>query len=618
MSDVIRLLPDHIANQIAAGEVVQRPASVVKELVENSIDAGAMKIDVFIKDAGRTLIHVVDNGRGLSFLDARMCFERHATSKIRHADDLFALTTKGFRGEALASIAAIAHVSLKTRREEDELGTCLCIEGSQITKQEPVQCAVGASFEVKNLFYNVPARRNFLKSDAVEFRHILEEFERVALAHSNTAFRLVHNDQEIYHLLPGPVRKRIVDVFGKNYNDKLVPVNEQTDIVRIEGFVAKPEAARKSRGDQFFFVNNRFFRDNYFNHAVTAAFEQLLPAKLYPGYFLFLEVDPKQIDVNVHPTKTEIKFEEDKAIYMILRSAIRLGLGKFNISPTLDFDRESEFDLPLAMLGTTPVEPVIRVDKSFNPFHANQVDRSGGSMGSSKSFSPAVNNSGFGTKTDATPQQWRQFWNTEGAPIPEVAETAQQQLLDVSDLHPKGPYLLKGSFIVASIQTGLLLVHYRRAQERLLYEELMRGFYVAPLASQQLLFPLEKNASKQEKSAWDEHRITLERIGFSWQWEGEQLQLLGIPDILSESTVLSCVDRILEQLQMGTLDKGEIAHTVMSHLAFAGSMGGKLTHEEAVIEDLLGRLFRQAENQFTPNGKRIVNTITNEELLQLF
>jgi DNA mismatch repair protein MutL len=239
-------------------------------------------------------------------------------------------------------------------------------------------------------------------------------------------------------------------------------------------------------------------------------------------------------------------------------------------------------------------------------------------MGSSKSFSPAVNNSGFGTKTDATPQQWRQFWNTEDAPIPEIAETAQQQLLDVSDLHPKGPYLLKGSFIVASIQTGLLLVHYRRAQERLLYEELMRGFYVAPLASQQLLFPLEKNASKQEKSAWDEHRITLERIGFSWQWEGEQLQLLGIPDILSESTVLSCVDRILEQLQMGTLDKGEIAHTVMSHLAFAGSMGGKLTHEEAVIEDLLGRLFRQTENQFTPNGKRIVNTITNEELLHLF
>ena len=373
MSDLIRLLPDHIANQIAAGEVVQRPASVIKELIENSIDAGASKIEVFVKDAGRTLIQIVDNGKGMSPLDARMCFERHATSKIQHADDLFALTTKGFRGEALASVAAIAHVTLRTRRETDELGLELCIEGSTITKQEPVQCAVGASFEVRNLFYNVPARRNFLKSDNVELKHVLDEFERVALAHSELSFRLVHNDQEIYHLLPGPMRKRIVDVFGKQYNDKLVPVTESTDIVRIEGFVGKPEAAKKSRGEQFFFVNNRFFRDTYFNHAVNSAFEQLLPGKVFPSYFLFLEIDPKQIDVNVHPTKTEIKFEEDKAIYSILKSAIRLGLGKFNISPTLDFDRESEFDLPLSFLGTPAVEPTIRVDKTYNPFRSAQT-----------------------------------------------------------------------------------------------------------------------------------------------------------------------------------------------------------------------------------------------------
>ncbi len=613
MSDLIRLLPDHIANQIAAGEVVQRPASVVKELIENSIDAGATKIEVFVKDAGRTLIQIVDNGKGMSPLDSRMCFERHATSKIQHADDLFALTTKGFRGEALASIAAIAHVTLKTRRETDELGIELCIEGSTITKQEPVQCAVGASFEVRNLFFNVPARRNFLKSDNVELKHVLDEFERVALAHADLAFRLVHNDQEIYHLLPGPMRKRIVDVFGKQYNDKLVPVNESTDIVRIEGFVGKPEAARKTRGEQFFFVNNRFFRDTYFNHAVNSAFEQLLPGKVFPSYFLFLEVDPKQIDVNVHPTKTEIKFEEDKAIYSILKSAIRLGLGKFNISPTLDFDRESEFDLPLSFLGTPAVEPTIKVDTSYNPFNPPKP----ASASSSKSFTTAMNNAGFGTSSAPEKQPWEHFWNTSDDVLPELEPEAQQVSLSIDD-KPAGPFLVKGTFIVSAIPEGLLLIHFRRAQERLLYEEMMRGFYVAPLASQQLLFPMEKQCSKQEKLSWDEHQVTLQRIGFSWEWNGEQLQLTGIPDIISESTVLQCVDKVLEQLQQGNLDKGEIAHTVLSQLAFAGSMHLKLNPDQASLTDFVNRLFEQQEHQFTPGGKRILNTISNESMIQLF
>jgi DNA mismatch repair protein MutL len=613
MSDLIRLLPDHIANQIAAGEVVQRPASVIKELIENSIDAGASKIEVFVKDAGRTLIQIVDNGKGMSPLDARMCFERHATSKIQHADDLFALTTKGFRGEALASVAAIAHVTLKTRRETDELGIELCIEGSTITKQEPVQCAVGASFEVRNLFYNVPARRNFLKSDNVELKHVLDEFERVALAHADLSFRLVHNDQEIYHLLPGPMRKRIVDVFGKQYNDKLVPVTESTDIVRIEGFVGKPEAAKKSRGEQFFFVNNRFFRDNYFNHAVNSAFEQLLPGKVFPSYFLFLEIDPKQIDVNVHPTKTEIKFEEDKAIYSILKSAIRLGLGKFNISPTLDFDRESEFDLPLSFLGTPAVEPTIRVDKTYNPFDPPKPAQSS----SSKAFTSAMNNVGFGKVSGGEKQPWEHFWNTSDEVLPELEPEVEQTSLSIHET-PAGPFLIKGTFIVTAIQEGLLLIHFRRAQERLLYEEMMRGFYVAPLASQQLLFPMEKQCSKQEKLSWEEHQVTLQRIGFSWEWKDEQLQLTGIPDIISESTVLQCVDKVLEQLQQGTLDKGEIAHTVLSQLAFAGSMHLKLNPDQASLNDFVSRLFEQQEHQFTPGGKRILNTISNESMIQLF
>jgi DNA mismatch repair protein MutL len=630
MSDIIRLLPDHVANQIAAGEVVQRPASVVKELVENSIDAGASKIELHIKDAGRTLIQIVDNGKGMSPLDARMCFERHATSKIANAADLFALTTKGFRGEALASIAAIAHVTLQTRRASDELGTKILIEGTEVINQEPTQCAVGCNFEIKNLFFNVPARRNFLKSDNVEFKHIIDEFERVVLPHHDLAFRLVHNNQEIYNLAPGPLRKRIVDVFGKKFNDHLVPVTEQTDIVELDGFVGKPEVAKKSRGEQFLFVNNRFFKDTYFNHAISAAFEHLLPSKLFPSYFLFLEVDPKQIDVNVHPTKTEIKFEEDKAIYSIIRSAVRLGLGKFNITPTLDFDRESEFDLPMSMINQTPVAPEIRVDKTYNPFHvqntregqfsANNSNSISHSVPKDKSFSSALNKAGFGSQFQSGSLD--ELWNSEGiGEIPDNyrEEEKQPQIdLDIEELKSIGPFILKGSFIIGSVPEGLLVIQYRRAYERMLYDDLMRGFFVNPLASQQLIFPMEKPMSKQEQLAWNEHEKTLSRIGFNWSWVEQELHIDGIPQILDESTVLSCVDKILEQLQMGTLDKGEIAHTVLAQIAFGGSMSFKLQNNQEAVSDFVTRLFEADEHTFSPSGKRIIAQITNEQLIQLF
>ena len=626
MSDIIRLLPDHVANQIAAGEVVQRPASVVKELVENSIDAGASKIELYIKDAGRTLIQIVDNGKGMSPLDARMCFERHATSKIAHADDLFALKTKGFRGEALASIAAIAHVTLQTKRASDELGTKIQIEGTELVNQEPVQCAEGTNFEIRNLFFNVPARRNFLKSDNVEFKHIIDEFERVVLPHHDIAFRLVHNDQEIYHLLPAPLRKRIVDVFGRNFNDRLVPVTEHTDIVGLDGFVGKPEAAKKSRGEQFLFVNNRFFKDTYFNHAISAAFEHLLPPKLFPSYFLFLEVDPKQIDVNVHPTKTEIKFEEDKAIYSIIRSAVRLGLGKFNITPTLDFDRESEFDLPLSMANQTPVMPEIRVDKSYNPFNventregqlsgAKTSSGSGSSGFKSNGFSTALNNVGFGSQFQSSSLD--ELWNPESV-SQEAEEKATQIQIEVETIKSVGPFITKGSFVIGSIPEGLLVFHYRRAYERMLYDDMMRGFFMNPLASQQLIFPMEKKLSKQEQLAWNEHEKTLSRIGFNWSWEEQELHINGIPEILDESTLLSCVDKILEQLQMGTLDKGEIAHTVLSQIAFAGSMSFKIPGNQEAISDFISRLFEADEHTFSPSGKRIIAQISNEELIQLF
>ncbi|MDB3907829.1 DNA mismatch repair endonuclease MutL, partial [Crocinitomicaceae bacterium] len=378
MSDLIKLLPDNIANQIAAGEVIQRPASVVKELLENSIDAGATCIEVNIKDSGKTLIQVVDNGKGMSSADALLCFERHATSKVRTAEDLFSLATKGFRGEALASIAAIAHVQMNTRLEDGELGRTIEIEGSVIKSNEDAAVPYGTSFEIKNLFFNVPARRNFLKSDKVEFGRISDEFMRVVLAHPDIEFSLHHNGNELYNLPATTLRKRIVDLLGKKSNDRLVPIEESTEIVSLKGFVLKPEFARKTRGEQFLFVNDRFFKSSYFNHAISKAFEGLIAEKGFPGYFLYMDVDPSKIDVNVHPTKTEIKFEEEKFIYSILLSSVRLALGKYNIAPTLDFEQETSFEIPHAMRSQPAVEPQIQVNTEYNPFVTPSRSSGGG------------------------------------------------------------------------------------------------------------------------------------------------------------------------------------------------------------------------------------------------
>ncbi|NRA51814.1 MAG: DNA mismatch repair endonuclease MutL, partial [Phaeodactylibacter sp.] len=343
MADLIQLLPDAIANQIAAGEVIQRPASAVKELMENAIDAGATEIKLVVKDAGKTLIQVIDNGCGMSETDARMAFERHATSKIRAANDLFAIRTMGFRGEALASIAAIAHVEIKTRRHSDELGTRLVIEGSEVKSQEPCQCPQGTTISIKNLFYNVPARRNFLKSNPVEMRHINDEFQRIAIANSDIFFSLHHNDSEIFHLPAGKLRQRLIGVFGSASNKKLVPVSEETEVLRLQGYVGKPEFAKKTRGEQYFFVNNRYIKSAYLNHGLVSAYEELLPSGSYPLYVIFIDIDPKRIDINVHPTKQEIKFEDERLVYNYLRAAVRHALGQYNIMPSLDFDQDPTF-----------------------------------------------------------------------------------------------------------------------------------------------------------------------------------------------------------------------------------------------------------------------------------
>ncbi|MEC4116869.1 DNA mismatch repair endonuclease MutL [Myroides phaeus] len=378
MSDIIRLLPDHVANQIAAGEVVQRPASVVKELIENAVDAGATEIKLILKEAGKTLIQVIDNGKGMSDVDARMAFERHATSKISKAEDLFALSTKGFRGEALASIAAIAHVELKTRLHSAELGTHLVIEGTKLISQEVAVVPCGTSFSVKNLFFNIPARRNFLKSDNVELRNIIDEFERIVLVHNNIHFSLIHNGSEVFNLVPTNLRQRIVSVFGVRTNEKLVPINETTDIVEVTGFVGKPEFAKKSRGEQFFFVNDRFVKSGYLHHAILAAYEGLLKEGTHPSYFIYFNVPPDSIDINIHPTKTEVKFDDEQALYSILRSIIKHSLGQFNVAPLLDFQRDSTLDTPYDYEGTEATTPTIEVDRNFNPFHreiTNETDR---------------------------------------------------------------------------------------------------------------------------------------------------------------------------------------------------------------------------------------------------
>ncbi len=606
MSDVIKLLPDHIANQIAAGEVIQRPASVVKEMVENAIDAGAFKVQVIIKDAGKTLIQIIDNGSGMTENDAVMSFERHATSKVRKAEDLFALTTKGFRGEALASIAAIAHVVLKTRKEETETGVSIEIEGSKIKKKEACVCPVGTSFEVKNLFYNVPARRNFLKSDNVEFNHIIDEFERIALAHPDIAFSLHHNDNEIYNLHSAVLRKRIVDILGRNSNDKLVPIEESTDIVKITGYVGKPEFAKKTRGEQFLFVNNRFFKDSFFSHSLSKAFDGLIQQKMFPSFFLYLDIDPKKIDVNVHPTKTEIKFEEDKLIYSIILSSVRQALGKYNIAPTLDFNRETSFDIPYEMHSKPVVEPTIHVNKNYNPFQSSPVK-------TGNSFTAAIKAEGFGSN-EASPKDWQSFYKIEEEESePEVVELN----LEINNQLTKN-FLIRGKYILTNCKSGILVIDCQRAFERIVYDELINKFISNPISSQKLLFPLEREFSSNEKNEWINNQVMLERLGFLGEFQELNLSLSAIPAVLQEESIHDCINLILESIAYQEIGKGEIAHVIVQSIASASGKRKSAMQNNEAAEALVEQLFQCPEHSFTPRGKKIIQTLTIEEIALKF
>lgn len=616
MSSIIQLLPDHVANQIAAGEVVQRPASVVKELLENAVDAGATDIKLIIKDAGKSLVQVIDNGKGMSVTDSRLCFERHATSKIRQAEDLFSLHTKGFRGEALASIAAIAHVEMKTKQEQDELGTHIIIEGSKFVSQEPSVLPKGTSFAVKNLFFNIPARRNFLKSETVEFRHIVDEFQRVALAHPNIYFTMYHNGSEMFNLPNSNYRQRIVNVFSGKTNEKLVPIQEETEIVTIEGFVGKPEFAKKNRGEQFFFVNDRFIKSGYLHHAVMAAYEGLLPNGSQPTYFIYLNVPPNTIDINIHPTKTEIKFDDEHALYAILRSTIKHSLGQFNVAPVLDFDRDPNLDTPYQYQNKTAEYPTVQVDSTFNPFADEKPSKqfSGGSNSYKKQEVASSNWESLyvGLKNDTSEVETFSFESEEVTASLFDEKEEEQTINRTYQIHKK--------YIVSPIKSGMVIMDQGRAHQRILYEQFLTNMTVHQASSQQLLFPLQMYFSNNELKLIAELQPSLENTGFVFEaFDTDSIHISGIPVNTTESEISMVLEQLLSDLQDGIPDSSfsqndTIAKSMAKSLAV--KTGTYLTEKEQ--ENLVNNLFACKEPNVSPFQKPTFITMRVEDIDKRF
>jgi DNA mismatch repair protein MutL len=602
MSDIIQLLPDHVANQIAAGEVVQRPASVVKELLENAIDAGATSIKLLLKDAGKTLIQVLDDGKGMSATDARMSFERHATSKIKKAEDLFNLCTKGFRGEALASIAAIAHVELKTKQENEELGTSIKIEGSKVISQDFISTSKGTSIAVKNLFYNIPARRNFLKSNTVETRHIIDEFQRVALAHPTIAFLMHHNNNEVYHLKSSNLRKRIVSVFGTKMNEKLVPINEQTDIVSIEGFVAKPEFSKRKRGEQFFFVNDRFIKSSYLNHAVVNAFDGLLEQGSHPSYFLYLTVPANTIDINIHPTKTEIKFDNEKALYAMLRATVKHSLGQYNVAPILDFNRDSNLDTPYRLNTSTSSAktPRISVDPDFNPFKELEQKEIR-----------------FPYNREKQTESWESLYTSTAV----TDEERQSELFDnQQEIKTQKTFQIQRKYLLSSIKSGVVLINQSLAHQRILYEDFLESITVKEANSQQLLFPVKISFSSQEIEMIYTMKAELENAGFSFDdFTKESVTIKGIPVSVTESKITIILEELLNDMNLEVPD-ASFSHFDVMAKSFAKTLsiktGTQLSEREQ--ESLVNNLFSCKEPTISPFGKSTFKTLTLNEIDNLF
>ncbi len=616
MSDIIQLLPDHVANQIAAGEVVQRPASVVKELMENAIDAKASIIKLIIKDAGKTLVQVIDNGSGMSVTDARLSFERHATSKIRTAEDLFLLHTKGFRGEALASIAAIAHVELKTKQESDEVGTQIVIEGSDVVSQEVIVTPKGTSIAVKNLFFNIPARRNFLKSNPVETRHIIDEFHRVALAHPNIQFVMYHNGGEVFNLPESNYRQRIVNIFGVKTNEKLVPVNEETEVVKISGFVGKPEYAKKTRGEQYFFVNNRFIKSAYLNHAISSAFDGLLKDGTHASYFLNLIVNPQTIDINIHPTKTEIKFDDEHTLYAILRASVKHSLGQFNIAPVLDFERDSNLDTPYNYKDVSnPNTPKIEVDRAYNPFEEKQI---------------------LGKQTTAFKRQTPMNWDSLYVGLESKGTKTQQDFSSVqfeseeqtgsifkddSQVETKQTtFQLQNKYVVSTIKSGMLVIDQHRAHQRVLYEDFLQHITVKESMSQQLLFPVQLHFSTQEVEIIKQVKQDLEHTGFQFSNMSEDsIEISGVPVSVPESEVSVILEQLINDIQNEVPDSN-FSSTDLLAKSMAKSLAIKTGQSLSVMEQehLVNSLFGCKEPNMSPTNKTTFITLPVDELERKF
>ncbi len=602
MPDIIEILPDSVANQIAAGEVVQRPASVVKELLENAVDAGANKIILNIKDSGRTLIQVIDNGKGMSDADARMCFERHATSKIKLAEDLFTLQTKGFRGEALASIAAVALVELKTRLQNNDVGTHLILEGSEVVLHEPTACSDGTIISVKNLFFNIPARRKFLKSDTIEMKHILEEFQRVVLTHSTIHFQLFHNEQEIFRLTAGSFKQRIVGIFGDKFNERLVPVSEETSILNISGYIGKPEFAKKTRGEQYIFVNNRYIRNNYLNHAIQLAYEDLLPANEYPSYFLLITIAPDKIDININPTKTEIKFDDEKSVYAIVRTAVKQSLGKYQISPVLDFERETSFDVPLNSSRIIK-QPTIKVNPDYNPFN-----------NSSSKIS-------FQTHTDKNRNNWEILLSDlKNNTAEENVKTVQSLQLSEEKENIFSVIQLNNTYIITTLRSGLVIIDQQRAHERILYEQFLNQNTQHKNSCQQLMFPETIELSSIDSTLLKSVLTELNISGFDIAEFGNNTFVInGLPTEMEPSDAKFFIENLLDDIKMNAVENKnflleKIAHSASKVLSVKK---GKTMHN-LEMKNLLDNLFACEQPNYTPSGKIIYINLSNDEIAKKF
>ena len=596
MGDIITLLPDHVANQIAAGEVVQRPASVVKELMENAIDAGSTHVQLIIKEAGKVLIQVVDNGKGMSVTDARMAFERHATSKIKAASDLFALNTKGFRGEALASIAAVAHVEMLTKTAVDEVATQIKIAGSEIQEQEPIVAPQGTSIAVKNLFFNIPARRNFLKSNAVELRHIIDEFHRVALAHPQVAFTFFQGGQELFDLPAANLRKRIVHIFGSKIDEKLVPVEESTSVSSVSGFVIKPNAAKRTRGQQFFFVNDRFIKSPFMHHAIMNAYEGLLVDGTVPGYFIFFNLDPQSIDINIHPTKTEVKFEDEQSLYAILRSCVKHSLGMFNVAPTLDFERDPNLDTPYRQVNQIAGTPQLEVDSSFNPFKNPDARR----------FSKPNESSWESLYVEVESQR--------------VSSSLGNELNATPDYDTVKVFQLMNRYIVSSIGSALLLIDQQRAHERILYEQFLKTITQKKTASQQLLFPYKLELNPTQQAFLSDLEEVLVEAGFIFERDSNTTIIIkGIPSSSSEKEIPNIFENLFNSLESDLpADSFSQSDVLSKSLAKTLSIKRGVSMKSEEQQRLLDDLFACKETQLSPFNRQIFVTLTQEELDKKF